>query len=414
MSHHDAMNGSPARNERTPSSDGAVRKTSNSGGHDGTQSSEDQENDGEEPDSSADHDVDDDEEEPDRIAPSYIHGKGKGKGKHPAIHVVPAGDEELEDDDDVSLSRTGLHGGKDRSSAFGGREKKRTFSNVSTTNSVLFDNQDLSGFPRRKIPRHLSNGAGKGLLTYKEPVFSANSDSDLIPAYEMAIDSGNEETQEAAQDPALDDEDYSGVYEVDDDSDAEQELEREEEKWLIAEAEQMPGAYNLDRRFSVDSNAFDVSAQIESNLLADDIPDVDFDDFFSRPDTPDAPAGRKYSSSSTKRVRFDDDVQMTDSSDSETSGIEDSMFPDLFMPQDKLDPDFRRIIENDDNQLSSSDSENSYWSLGQDDTFATQVTTIDPTGLDSESEAGSSGYESMHMCRRCLDIFLLTRFSRLR
>ncbi|KAF2500627.1 hypothetical protein BU16DRAFT_602641 [Lophium mytilinum] len=372
---YDAMNDSPKRDQRTPAPSSVAQKTN--GAHEGTQSSEDQENDGEEPDSSADQDVDDDAEEPDVMAPSY--GMGKGKGKRPAICVEPVVDED-DDDEEVPLRGTGPAGGKSLFIPVQGREKKRTFSNVSTS-SVLFDSEEMSGFPRRKMPRRLSNSSTRGLLTYKEP---------------SAIDSGDEEAQAGAEEPGFDDEDYSGVLEVSDDSDVEEELERQDEQWLIAEAELMPGAYSLDRRFSVDSDAFNV---LESNLLAEDMPDVDFHDFFSRPDTPDAPAGRKYSSSSTKRVRFDDDVNISDSSSSDDSDAEESMFPDLFMPQDKLDPDFRMLIENDEDEagsLASDDSEASYWSLGDGQGFAGRNPTPHLANMDddSDTEAGSSDYDS--------------------
>ncbi|KAF2814436.1 uncharacterized protein BDZ99DRAFT_237474 [Mytilinidion resinicola] len=387
---HDAMNDSPKRDQRTPASGSVAQKTN--GGHDGAQSSEDQENDGEEADSSADQDVDEDEEDPDVMAPSY--SMGKGKGKRPAIRVEPVVDEE-DDEEEVPLWGTGPPGGKSLFIPVLAREKKRTFSNVSI-NSVLFDSEETNGFPRRKIPKRLSNSSTRGLLTYKEPVIEAESDSDVVTAFENAIDSGDEEAQAGAEEPGFDDEDYSGVLEVSDDSDVEEELERQDEQWLIAEAEQMPGAYSLDRRFSVDSDAFNL---LESNLLAEDIPDVDFHDFFSRPDTPDAPAGRKYSSSSTKRVRFDDDVHFSDSSSSDDSDAEESMFPDLFMPQDKLDPDFRMMIENDEDEagsLASDGSEASYWSLGDGQGFAVRNSAPHHANMDddSDTETGSSGYDS--------------------
>jgi hypothetical protein len=133
----------------------------------------------------------------------------------------------------------------------------------------------------------------------------------------------------------------------------------------------------------------------------------------------------------SKRVRFRDDVLVSsDSSCSTSSDGDDHGFPDLFMQQDLLDPQFRRMIEteqdNDDGGSGSTDGEGSYWDLrGSDDACDEQSSIIDrhcftgnhpqwlsraPEGFDRHasvngpadgdghgSEGSSSGYESMFL-----------------
>lgn len=65
--------------------------------------------------------------------------------------------------------------------------------------------------------------------------------------------------------------------------------------------------------------------------------------------------------SPTRRVRFD--LADSDSADSEDDM--DALFPDIFLPQDRLDPSFRRMIEKDEEAESSSNE--SYWDINNSD-----------------------------------------------
>jgi len=90
--------------------------------------------------------------------------------------------------------------------------------------------------------------------------------------------------------------------------------------------------------------------------------------------------------SPTRRVRFD--LADSDSADSEDDI--DALFPDIFLPQDRLDPTFRRLIEKDEGQESSSDD--SYWDINNSDDNS--PSKVHNTQNSSESEeSDSSGYD---------------------
>ena len=149
----------------------------------------------------------------------------------------------------------------------------------------------------------------------------------------------------------------------------------------------------------------------------------------------------------SKRVRFRDDVMVSsDTSCSNSSSDHDHTFPDLFLQQDHLDPQFRRMIENeqdnDDGGSGSTDGEGSYWDLrGSDDaredalsSHAKKSTSPHPewhcctpeefdqhvldsratNDDDSDSEGSSSGYESALICTaRCCIIIVETDIIRI-
>ena len=95
-----------------------------------------------------------------------------------------------------------------------------------------------------------------------------------------------------------------------------------------------------------------------------------------------------------RRVRFADDVlRGSDGMLSPASSANNDIFPDLFMPQDTLDPTFRLLIEKDDcdDFQTITDGEDSFWDFEHNDDY-----NLEKAGLqDSSSECGnSSGYES--------------------
>lgn len=102
-----------------------------------------------------------------------------------------------------------------------------------------------------------------------------------------------------------------------------------------------------------------------------------FAEHFERTNT-----AQEGSNKTVRKVRFVDEVTGVDTSSTESSESEDDFFPDLMIQQDRLDPQFRAILEKE------SDSEGSYWELGYEDAVANN---------ESEEDGSSSGYESMFM-----------------
>jgi hypothetical protein len=340
--------------------------------------------DDEEEDSSTaqDGEQEEDEDEPAVAAPFRGLGKGKGRGKRPAIRVEPVEDESQEEEDEITSLGMGPSSSKHPVSQLLMNNKKRTFSNLSSTSVLFGDDSTDQEFPRRKMARKLSNVVTKPLLTYKE------NEEDL---HENAIES--------------DDEDYSALNLIpDDDSDVEL-MEQQEESFILQEEQQATTLLNEfrdARRLSLEScisdNIFDVTAPLDDAYISG-LPDYGFAQFFepeALPASPDPAVKRKYSDSSTKRVRFDDEVQVSDSSSSESSELDSSVFPDLFLEQDKLPPILHQLLEidndEDDGDFASPQSDASFWDYGQDEPRITQAEDSDETDNDS---AGSSGYDCM-------------------
>jgi hypothetical protein len=329
-----------------------------------------------------DGEQDDDEDEPEVAPPFHGHGKGKGRGKRPAIRVEPADSESQEEDDEITSLGTGPSSSKHPVSQLLMNNKKRTFSNLSSTSVLFGDDSTDQEFPRRKLARKLSNIDTKPLLTYKD------NEEDL---HDIAIES--------------DDEDYSGLNLIpDDDSDVEL-MEQQEESFILQEEQQatnLLNEYRDARRLSLEScmtdNIFNVTAPLDDAFISG-LPDFGFASFFepeALPASPDPTVKRKYSDSSTKRVRFDDEVQVSDDSSSESSDLDDSVFPDLFLEQDKLPPILHQLLEydndEDDGDFASPQSDASFWDFGQDEPRITQAENSDDADDDS---ADSSGYDCM-------------------
>lgn len=366
--------------QRTSSTDTAPKSLHSTAGRGDAQAATEEASDEDEEDDSAT--LQDDDETDDDIPLSYRgRGKGKGKGKGPAIRVEPVDDDETDkDDDEIAPSGPGLIPSKHPVNQLLMQNKKRTFSNLSST-SVLFGEEpaDQEVFPRRKMARKLSSMGPKPLLTYQE------SDTN-----EHAIDS--------------DDEDYSGVNLIPDDDEFDMDaIEQQEENFIAREQEQQATALLNQirdaRRLSLESSAsddiFDVTAPLTESYMAG-LGDYGFAQFFEPeavPASPDPAAKRKYSDSSTKRVRFDDEVQVSEDSESESSELDSSVFPDLFLEQDKLPPILTQLLEaenDDDGDVGSPMSDASFWDFNHDEGRITQA-----DNSDDESSAGSSGYESM-------------------
>ncbi|KAF2111715.1 hypothetical protein BDV96DRAFT_602764 [Lophiotrema nucula] len=388
--------------QRSSPDDTAQKSTSHPGGRGSGQSaSEDATNeDDEDEDSSAnkDDENEDDEDDPEVLAPS--HGHGLGKGKCPAIRVEHLDDDESHKEEEEAASHgAGLLVGKHLVDQALMLNKKRTFSNVSNT-SVLFgeDDSENNGFPRSKMAKRLSSNSAKPLMTYKN-----SKNGDAMTSFENALESSDEDN-----DANIDDEDYSGVNLISDDSD----IEREEEDFMVTQALHRQFDFvNTHRRQRSDTAAsddfFTFNGLAEGGLLTPStVPDIGFGQFFEpapppvpAPATPEPITNRKYSNGSSKRVRFDDEVQVSDSSSSSASDLDSSLWPDLFMEQDKLPASIYHMIENDNDtdnvdNLSSSGSEHSYWDFGQDESRTQYLPTVEEEVDDDSSDAGSSGYET--------------------
>jgi hypothetical protein len=393
---HDTTTGIRRSDQRPVSPDAALGNDHPTDGRGSEQSATEgaaDDEDDEEEDSSAAKDneqEEDDDDETDVDVPAFSHGYGKGgkgKGKRPAIRVEPVEDIESHGEDDETTSHEIDTLLKHPVNQLLMSNKKRTFSNLSST-SVLFgdDEADQDSFPRRKMARKLSNAASMPLLTYTE-----NDEAQVT--YENAIET--------------DDEDYSGVNLVPEDDDSDMEMmEQQEENYILQEEQQATTLLNEfrdARRLSLESclsdNIFDVTAPLDDVFMSS-LPDYGFAQFFEPEALPASPvpaAKRKFSDGSAKRVRFDDEVQLSDSSSSESSELDSSMFPDLFLDQDKIPPSLHQLLEfdNDDDNgdVASPGSEASFWDFEQTESRITQVDHSDDT--DDESSGESSGYECM-------------------
>ncbi|KAF2016347.1 hypothetical protein BU24DRAFT_199998 [Aaosphaeria arxii CBS 175.79] len=387
------------RIERSPSDDTTQgSKQHNGSGSNSQSNSEDEANEDDEEDSSASQEDDkEDDDDADIFAPS--HGLGKGKGLRPAIRIEPAdGDDSHDEVVSHGAGRTNSNDSIMNLFRNNANNKKRTFSNLSST-SVLFGDEDgPSAFPRPKMARRLSRTVDNGLLTYQE----ASNGVD-----ENAIASSDDENNDLD-----DDEDYSGVLEVPDDETDPEMMEQEEEHFIIQEEEQhgndlFSAQFDLGRRHSIGSYGSDdiLSLSMGDPLTFTDLDfaptDHGFGQFFEAepplPASPEPLSKRKFSDSSAKRVRFDDEVQVSDSSSDTSSELDSSTFPDLFMEQEKLPPSIYQEllledIDSDVADLPSDISEQSYWDVGQDEPH--NLGSLNANELDDSSDPGSSGYET--------------------
>ncbi|KAF2199855.1 hypothetical protein GQ43DRAFT_100303 [Delitschia confertaspora ATCC 74209] len=361
---------------------------------------EEEEEEEDEPDSSGEKE--DDETDAEIMAPS--RGVGLGKGKRPAIHIHKAEDDESEEDTQQAPARgTGKNISKHPVGQLLMRNKKRTYSNVSNS-SVLFGdaghlNPEQGGFPRRKLARKLSSNSDNGLLAYQK---DTNNESPDAPENALEDSDDEQEAKTNDIDIDIDDEDYSGVNLISEESDVE-EIEQQEEEWLINDAEQSTELFNDARRLSLDSvndSYFGRGGGFsESHFLENVFPDVGFGEFFEpdpQPMSPEPTRPRKVSDASAKRVRFDDEVNMSGSSSSSESELDTSLWPDLF-EKDKLPANVYRMIESDNVDFDNGDyesdaSERSFWDYEEAGGFS-HPDAFDELDDDS-SEAGSSGYET--------------------
>jgi hypothetical protein len=202
------------------------------------------------------------------------------------------------------------------------------------------------------------------------------------------------------------DDDYDGVDMISNSDDEEKSMRKAEEK-LMAQDEDDDDEHNaaLARRLSLSSQNSNQAelAYLEFNddyLLRDDPfsqPWLDADEIVAAPEffREASPLTRTESEQTVppqRRVRFEERADMSDETDSDNDS---DFFPDLFIQQDHLDPRFRRLIEkDDDHELYQDDSSNagSEWDFEADEM---RMLLMDEEDEESDSSAGSSGYECM-------------------
>ena len=198
-----------------------------------------------------------------------------------------------------------------------------------------------------------------------------------------------------------DDDDYAGVEAISDSEEDEPDVEEAEEQAIIEsedEDELQASRPSIDDDQSSWGGFDDQEEILGENTQF-------FEDHITRGHAPDHDTiGTVWNQGlSEDDVRANRRVHFAE--DSSSSEDEGDAWPDLFVPQDSLDPSFRRAIErNDDDFLGgSSDGEGSYWDFNAEESghvqgqqFPSQADGADDNDDSlSDTSAGSSGYESM-------------------
>lgn len=186
------------------------------------------------------------------------------------------------------------------------------------------------------------------------------------------------------------DDDYAGVDLISDSEEDEPDVEVAEERAIIDSAEDDDEDLQATPRPSNDDdesswNGFEPESEEEYLGAHNPFFDEQFDRTHS---SVRALFDEDENVSPTRRVRFDLSDSNTAESDSDLEGL----FPDIFLPQDRLDPGFRRLIERDDDQNSSGNE--SYWDVNNSDEHSPQQKENEDAESDTDSNSsGSSGYD---------------------
>ncbi|MCJ1377081.1 hypothetical protein MMC17_000171 [Xylographa soralifera] len=204
------------------------------------------------------------------------------------------------------------------------------------------------------------------------------------------------------------DEDYNGVDLISDSDEEEPTLEKMEERMIIDSEEDNVGDFvsrNIPTSPPSTTSEDWQGLGFGNDSFLSDIPF--FDEQIGRTDSDafanaldlyhDASPSRILLSPDlppTRRVRFADDLSHSSDSRTSSATVDNNIFPDLFMNQDSLDPMFRQLIENDneDENHSLTDGEGSYWDLDDNEDFE-----LEKHGLEDNSSSNggsSSGYET--------------------
>jgi hypothetical protein len=184
------------------------------------------------------------------------------------------------------------------------------------------------------------------------------------------------------------DDDYGGVDLISDSEEDEPDVEVAEERAIIESEEDDNNDIALQPGNDDDESSW-------AGFEVDDEPpfssvDPLFDEHIPRTSTPNMYAeATAWEATGSRRVRFD-------LSDSDSSDTEVNIFPDIFLDQNSLDPQFRQTIENDFNNDNDDppSEEGSYWDFRGDEVEMTASLDVDEEE-GSDGSTGSSGYESV-------------------
>lgn len=199
--------------------------------------------------------------------------------------------------------------------------------------------------------------------------------------------------------------DYAGVDYITDAEDEEQEMEKMEEM-MIMESEKNPRPLPSSE-FNDDmwtTNAFDDNMFLPAASFFDEEHLYSAMDTFGEPEV----QSEAVETPATRRVHFEDRSDSSSDSDSHT----DDDIPGDFLQQDSLDPQLRRMIENDNENYQRNNRRQSEEMFGDVDYGHGNIYHVESEG---SSEGSLSGYESMmHSCNSFRFLILLTDLKRRR
>ena len=232
---------------------------------------------------------------------------------------------------------------------------------------------------------------------------STESDEDGLPS---RMKKGQKSFHDSDMLETIEDDDNYDAVDLISESDDEDDIEREEEK-VIIDSEEENGKIKVGKRHRSRSRSGEAWSGFSQDTTSADAPF--FDEHFGRTErysgfelySPSHLEIDKVSSEARtpqkRRVRFVDEVPQSSSSSSTstTSEIGTELFPDLFLQQDRLDPSFRQLIENDneDGERSMTDGKGSYWDLDRNGDGERLPEVYELGDESSSSEGSSSGYE---------------------
>ena len=257
---------------------------------------------------------------------------------------------------------------------------------------------------------HIRRGRGRTVqATVRKRAWSGSSDDEVEPA--RATKAAKSVPRPTIFVDESDDEDYNAVDLISDSDEEEPTVEKIEERMIIDSEEENDAVCvtraDRSRSSSVSSDGWQ-GFDLEGGLFLSDMPFFDEQMGRLRADNL-ASEVELYNGNSlieldhsptplhTRRVRFaDEDIIPTyDDSTSTNSDADDDVFPDLFLQQDSLDPTFRKLIENDNDEDTNPmmDGEGSHWNMNGNTGLRLVEHGCD-NGNSSDSCGSSSGYES--------------------
>lgn len=279
------------------------------------------------------------------------------------------------------------------------------------------DDEDDDDAPATLAPSY----SKKSTKTYKAGPTTLSSPTASRKKMKFDDDGYEGQASDGGSDSDTSDDGYEGVNDITDEDDEEQDVEKLEER-MIVESERGRRPNNLlpntNTNHGVADDWSDFGA-LDGQLLFSNASFFDEDQYFSRYDQPETHFnGAVESETETptkRRVHFeerndssDNDKTPTPSSDDE----DDDEIPSDFLQQDCLDPDLRRMIENDID-VNHRNQHRAYDDDLYGDSYEQHTGNIYHVDTDPASD-GSSGYESMYRyCGSYLSDLLTHHFQRM-